>query len=196
MSINMANVKSITLGGVSVKRIEDTNGRILWSKTTQTATIELTVGAGQDITTTQSRTQLNLPSIDTIKNAIHTKTGRIASNITKVEIYTAQPLYWLPPSDTEIEPWLASNSSGTKPTSPYISGTSRTITAVCPFGSASYTDITTLINQTKTKPFYGWVVYVRVSSNNCFRMDDRYRGKLCDSNGNSPVYKIRVTYEY
>ena len=31
MSINMANVKSITLGGVSVKKIEDTNGNVLWS---------------------------------------------------------------------------------------------------------------------------------------------------------------------
>ena len=30
MSINMANVKSITLGGVSVKKIENLNGDILW----------------------------------------------------------------------------------------------------------------------------------------------------------------------
>lgn len=30
MSINMSNVKSITLGGVSVKKIEDTSGNVLW----------------------------------------------------------------------------------------------------------------------------------------------------------------------
>ena len=37
MSINMANVKSITLGGVSVKKIENLNGDVLWEGTTVTA---------------------------------------------------------------------------------------------------------------------------------------------------------------
>lgn len=32
MSINMTNVKSITLGGVSVKKIEDANGNVLWEE--------------------------------------------------------------------------------------------------------------------------------------------------------------------
>ena len=61
MSIIMKNVKSITLGGVSVKKIEDKNGNVLWDKSTQTATNELTVGEGQDITTTQSFNKLSKP---------------------------------------------------------------------------------------------------------------------------------------
>lgn len=195
MSIIMKNVKSITLGGVSVKRIEDKNGNVLWGNKIS-ATINLTVGSGQDITTTQSSTQLNLPSIDSIKNAIRTKTGIIPSSITKVEVYVGEPLYWKSPSTSEICPWLASNSSGTKPTPPSKGGTSRTLTVPTVFGSG-YVDVTTLINDTSTAPFYGWVEYVRVSSNNWFRMNGGNRGKLCDSNGDGlPVYKIRVTYEY
>ena len=193
MSIDMKNVKSITLGGVSVKKIEDTNGRVLWGGST-TATIILTVGAGQDITTTQSITQLNLPSIETIKNAIRNKTGRIVSNITKFEIYSAQPLYWKPSSNSTIRPWLASNSSGNQPESPYIIGTSRNLTTPVVFGSTSYTDITELIQETTTSPFYGWIQYG--TSTSWYRMNGGNRGKLCDSSGNAPVYKIRVTYEY
>ena len=195
MSIIMKNVKSITLGGVSVKKIADKNGNVLWQeKNTQTATIELIVGAGKDITTTQSSTQLNLPSLETIKSKINSKLGISVSNITKVEIYCESPLYWKPGSDTNMRPWLASNSSGYEPESPYIIGTSRTTTKVCPFGSASYTDITKLINQTNTTPFYGWVQYG--TSTSYYRMNGGNRGGLCNSSGNSPVYKIRVTYEY
>lgn len=41
MSINMANVKSITLGGVSVKKIENLNGDVLWSSTPELSYISL-----------------------------------------------------------------------------------------------------------------------------------------------------------
>lgn len=195
MSINMANVKSITLGGVQVKKIEDTSGRVLWGNSTQTATIELTVGAGQDITTTQSNTQLNLPSLETIKSTIRTKTGRVVYNITKVEVYGSEPLFWKPGSSNTSRPWLSSNSSGTKPTSPYIIGTSRFSTSSSQVFGRGYVDVITLINDTSTAPFYGWM---QVGTDTTwYRMNGGNRGTLCDSTGNSlPKYKIRVTYEY
>lgn len=196
MSIIMKNVKSITLGGVSVKKIADKNGNVLWEiKNTQTATIELKVGAGQDITTSQSSTQLNLPSIETIKNAIRIKTGRVVYNITKVEVYGAEPLFWIPGSGNTMRPWLASNSSGYEPDSPYIIGTSRFSTSSSQVFGSGYVDVTTLINDTSTAPFYGWMQVG--TSTTWYRMNGGNRGKLCDSTGNGmPVYKIRVTYEY
>ena len=61
----------------------------------------------------------------------------------------------------------------------------------------TYVDLTTFINKTNTKPFYGWVEYTTVSSGNYFRMNNGNRGKLCDSSGDGlPIYKIIVTYEY
>lgn len=194
MSIIMKNVKSITLGGVSVKKIEDTNGNVLWQENnTQTATIELTVGARQDITTTQSSTQLNLPSIGSIKSTINSKTGRIPIKITKVEVYGGSPLYWKPGESSSRRPWLASNSSGNSPEPPYIIGKTSSSTSTKVFGSG-YADVTTLIDDTNTTPFYGWM---QPGTNpTYYRMNGDNRGKLCDSSGNSPVYKIRVTYEY
>ena len=40
MSINMSNVKAITLGGQNVKKIEDANGNILWQKQIPLQTID------------------------------------------------------------------------------------------------------------------------------------------------------------
>ena len=193
MSINMSNVKAITLGGKNVKKISDKNGNVLWNNNTQTATIELTVGARQDITTTQSSTQLNLPSIETIKSTINSKQGISVTNITKVEVYGGSPLYWKPGNSNSRRPWLASNSSGNSPESPYIIGSTSSSTATKVFGRG-YADVTTLINNTNTTPFYGWM---QVGTNpTWYRMNGGNRGALCDTNGNSPVYKIRVTYEY
>lgn len=39
MSINMSNVKAITLGGQNVKKIEDTNGNVLWKLSIDNASI-------------------------------------------------------------------------------------------------------------------------------------------------------------
>lgn len=39
MSINMSNVKAITLGGQNVKKIEDSNGNVLWQKKVPLETI-------------------------------------------------------------------------------------------------------------------------------------------------------------
>ena len=191
MSINMSNVKSITLGGVEVKKIADKNGNVLWENKNG-STIELTVGAGQDITTTQSSTQLNLPSIETIKSTINSKQGISVTKITKVEVYGGSPLYWKP-GQSSSRPWLASNSSGYSPESPYIIGETSSSTATQVFGSG-YVNVTTLINDTNTTSFYGWMQVG--TSTTWYRMNGGNRGKLCNSSGNSPRYKIKVTYEY
>ena len=69
MSIIMKNVKSITLGGVSVKKIEDKNGNVLWENK-NISTINSTVSYGQDITTTQYAEGIVLPSSNDIKSKI------------------------------------------------------------------------------------------------------------------------------
>ena len=166
-----------------------------WDNNTYSGTIELTVGASQDITTTQDSTQLNLPSLETIRTKINSSQGVFVRNITKVEIFGGAPLYWQPGTSSTVRPWLSPRSSGTTPSGGgvYVIGTTRSSTSTAVFGSG-YTNITTLMNESTTTPYYGW--RQAGTSTSWVRMDGSTRGKLCDSSGNLPVYKIRVTYEY
>ena len=111
MSINMSNVKSITLGGVQVKKIEDTSGMVLWSGST-TATINITVGASQDITTTQYYNRIVLPSLNDIKSKVASKTGISSSaiNITKAELYLST-LHWYNDYVSDQRPYFSLSTS-------------------------------------------------------------------------------------
>lgn len=164
-----------------------------WDNNTYSATIEFTVGASRDITTTQSSTQLNLPSLDTIKKKIKSKTKRVVRKITKVEVYGGEPLYWEPGSEYNRRPWLASNSSGYSPDSPYIIGSTSSSTSRKVFGSG-YVDVTRIMSETSTTPFYGWMQVG--TGTDYYRMNGGSKGALCNSSGNLPTFKIRVTYEY
>lgn len=104
MSIDMTTVKEITHNNKEVVKIEDSNGNILWQKNVpvQTDTITLTVGASQDITTTQYYDHIVIPSKNTIKNKINSLTGRTVINITSAKVgnlkalrtgYTTSPAY-------------------------------------------------------------------------------------------------------
>ena len=66
MSINMSNVKAITLGGKNVKKISDKSGNVLWENKGE-STINLTVGEGQDCNSTQYLNAIRIPSSSTIK---------------------------------------------------------------------------------------------------------------------------------
>ncbi len=116
MSINMANVKSITLGGVSVKKIENLNGDVLWEGTptlsyisisgyttsfTQndpfvfggTVTAHYTNGSTQDVTSSALFSGYNMSSISRQRVTVsYTENG-----ITKTTSYyitvSAAPLY-------------------------------------------------------------------------------------------------------
>ena len=88
MSINMSNVKAITLGGRNVKKIEDTNGNVLWKvpgSDIKTGTINITVGSGQDITTTQYYNRIVVPSLNSIKSAVANKASISESNIVSID---------------------------------------------------------------------------------------------------------------
>lgn len=104
MSIDMTTVKEITHNNKEVVKIEDSNGNILWQKNVpvQTDTITLTVGSGQNITTTQYYDHIVIPSKNTIKNKINSLTGRTVIDITNVKVgnlkalrtgYTTTPYY-------------------------------------------------------------------------------------------------------
>lgn len=88
MSINMSNVKAITLGGQNVKKIEDKNGNVLWKlpgSDIPTGTINLTVGSGQDITIGQYFNRIVTPSLNNIKSAVANKASISESNIVSID---------------------------------------------------------------------------------------------------------------
>ena len=86
MSINMSNVKAITLGGQNVKKIEDKNGNVLWKENNnQTTTINLTVGSGQDISIGQYYNRIVVPSLNDIKSAVANKASISVSDIESID---------------------------------------------------------------------------------------------------------------
>lgn len=116
MSINMANVKSITLGGVSVKKIENLNGDILWEGTSAlssisisgyttsftqndpfvfggTVTAHYTNGSTKDVTSSAVFSGYNMSSIGTQRVTV----SYTENEITKTTYYSitvsAAPLY-------------------------------------------------------------------------------------------------------
>lgn len=277
MSIIMANVKSITLGGVSVKKIEDTNGNVLWeevpvvsldyirisgsyktrlhtgdafvfggtvrayytdgtsavvtssatfsgydmstagtytvtvsytengvTRTTSyslvvaditTATINITVGAGQDITNTQYRNYLFIPYLSAIKSKVASKTGVASSdiNITKVQL-DLSTLYWYDDSVMTSKPYFSLSTS-----SPSYFGVGAQHTTSGRYQWDTYKlDITSNLG----KSLYGYV-WQRYSSSStptytAFSTSSSSGSRFCTSTSSSkvPTYTIVVTYEY
>ena len=104
MSINMSNVKAITLGGRNVKKIEDTNGNVLWKvpgSDITTGTINITVGSGQDITTTQYYNRIVVPSLNSIKSAVANKSSISQSNILSID--TVELILGVPTSPMAVK---------------------------------------------------------------------------------------------
>ena len=192
MSINMSNVKSITLGGVSVKKIEDTNGRVLWGGST-TATINLTVGAGQDITTTQYYNRIVLPSLSTIKSKVASKTGISQSsiNITKVKL-DLSTLYWYNPYDSNDFRNAKATTSSSVDSGTTVLVSNYTTTKGVHNWIISIEDVTNYLGKTLYgyyKGASGYTAFGNYSSSNS--------GNFCKS-GNStvkPIFTIIVTYE-
>lgn len=194
MSINMKNVKSITLGGVSVKKIEDTNGRVLWGGST-TATINITVGEGQDCTSTQYLNAIRIPASWTIANAISRKTGIPSGsiNVTKVEL-DLSTLYWYNYYSGKQSPKFSTSSSNTSSTTYFGSGTERTTKYVFPWATYKI-DVTKYMN---TRLFGYSYEYDRYNQRYRSFSDSSSSGSVfCQSNGTGlPIFTIVVTYEY
>ena len=193
MSINMANVKSITLGGVEVKKIEDTSGNVLWGGST-TATINITVGASQDITTTQYYNRIVLPSLSSIKSKVASKIGTSSSNvnITKVEI-DCSTLYWYNPNNsTSYLGAKATTSSSLDSGTSVLFANSQTYRTqgVCQW-STSKTDVT---------KYLGTQLYGYWQNRNGYSQFNNYAnaagyGNFCNSSGSKPIFTLVVTYQ-
>ena len=195
MSINMSNVKSITLGGVSVKKIEDTNGRVLWGGST-TATISLTVGSGQDCTSTQYLNAIRIPSSSTIKQAISNKTGVLYDNIkvTKVEL-DLTTLYWLTDSSGKHYPVLSTSSSITSSTTYFCGGIDRTSDYVFEWSNSKY-DVTKYMNTRLFGYRYNYNYDQWHPKYSTFSDSVSSGPKFCQRNGTGlPIFTIVVTYE-
>ena len=191
MSINMSNVKSITLGGVSVKKIEDTNGNVLWQYN-NTATISLTVGEGQDITTTQYYNRIVLPSLSTIKSKVASKIGSSSNyvNVTKVE-FDESTFYWYNPNtSTSLYSAKATTSSSTTGGTGVLYSNYRNYRdqGVCQWGTSKI-DVTNYLGKT----LYGY--YVHSTTSSFGTNDNSGNGNLCNSSGSKPTFTLIVTYE-
>ena len=195
MSINMSNVKSITLGGVEVKKIADTNGNVLWENKGE-STINLTVGEGQDCTSTQYLNAIRIPSSSTIKQAISNKTGVLYDNIkvTKVEL-DLTTLYWLTDSSGKHYPVLSTSSSITSSTTYFCGGIDRTSDYVFEWSNSKY-DVTNYMN---TKLFgyrYNYNYDQWYPKYSQFYTNIGEGPTFCQSYGSGlPIFTIVVTYE-
>ena len=188
MSINMANVKSITLGGVEVKKIEDTSGRILWGGST-TATINITVGASQDITTTQYYNRIVLPSLSSIKSKVASKIGSSSSgiNVTKVELYLGT-LYWYSDYASKDTPYLSLSTSNPD----YFGGGRRRSQSGIYNWDTYKIDVTDYLG----KSLYGY----RINNDGFYEFNNSSSSgsRFCTSSSSStlPTFTLIVTYEY
>ena len=197
MSINMSNVKSITLGGVEVKKIADTNGNVLWENKGK-STISLTVGEGQDCTSTQYLNAIRIPSSGTIKGAISNKTGIDYNNIkvTKVEL-DLSTLYWYNSSSGKYAPYFSTSSSITSSTTYFGGGIDRTSSHVFQWSNYKY-DVSKYMNTRLFGYRYNYNYdqwypeYTKFTDTN-----NNSGSKFCQSYGSGlPIFTIVVTYEY
>lgn len=191
MSINMTNVKSITLGGQNVKKIADTNGNVLWENKGK-STISLTVGEGQDITSTQYLNAIRIPASWTIAREISNKTGVLQDNIkvTKVEL-DLTTLYWLNQYSGTQTPMLSTSSSNTSSTTYFASGIDRNSMYVFEWSNYKL-DVTKYMN---TRLFGYSYEYDRYNPR--YRQFSDSGSRFCQRTGTSlPTFTIVVTYEY
>ena len=187
MSINMANVKAITLGGQNVKKIEDTSGRILWQMKSGN-TINITVGKDQDITRTQYYNRIILPSLNSIKSIVASKIGTTSSsvNITKVEL-DLSTVYWYNDYLSDQTPYFSLSTSSP---SYFGGGITRSQSERYQWGSYKI-DATNYLGKT----LYGY----RTTNGGYYEFStSSYQGsRFCTSSSShsSPTFTLVVTYE-
>lgn len=163
-----------------------------WLNPLYTGTINLTVGAGQDITKTQYYNRIYLPSKSTIQNAIASKIGTasIGINVKKVELDLSTLYWYCSDSQDYFTPYLAWVNSYK-----YIledsAGTRLKGTGIRKWGT-SYYNVTS-----HSGSLYG---YIRgdVLGYYSFSNSSSSGSRFCTSSSSStlPTYTIRVTYEY
>ena len=161
-----------------------------WFNPVNTGTKTLTVGEGQDITTTQYRNYLFIPYASSIKNAIMGDIGVTTQayiNITKVEL-DLSTLYWYNDYYSTQTPYFSLSTSSP---SYFGSGTTRSSTGIYQWGSYKL-DITKYLG----KSLYGYRSTNGVY--NEFSSSSSSGSRFCTSSSSStlPTFTIVVTYEY
>lgn len=187
--IDLTKVKDIVHNGKHVKKIEDKNGRILWEIKKNSATINITVGKSQDITTTQYYNRIVLPSLSSIKSAVASKIGMSSSNInvTKVELDCSK-LHWYNDYFSSQTPYFSLSTSSP---SYFGSGTTRSESGNYQWGSYEL-DVTNYLGKT----LYG---YRKTGSiYNTFSTSSSSGSRFCSSSSSysKPTFTLVVTYEY
>ena len=200
MSINMSNVKSIRFNGYSVKKIEDINGNVLWEDKN---IMNITVGAGQDITTTQYADGIVLPSLNDIKSKIASKTGISSSSITITSINIQDnTLYWRVGSNynngTTYYGILSTNGSQASTSAPISQSESHIYTWNS--SPTSYTDVFYYMYPSSTRTLYGYIGTRSDEIGTPF-VTSRYNNNeahFCSSTNAYalPTFTLIVTYEY
>ena len=228
MSINMSNVKAITLGGRNVKKIEDTNGNVLWKapgSSITTGTINITIGSGQDITTTQYYNRIVVPSLNSIKSAVANKASISVNNIVSIDtVELILGVSTLPNAVkhgtsstryTQIKFFLVLGSTITSKvlsrgyesyTVDFTSGNyaNKSIKgAFCPTSNGTnYIDITSYLSASSTSSIYGGYAmgtteYESETPLNMFGTSSNSGVHMCAlATSTLPTYSIRVSYSY
>ena len=166
-----------------------------WFNPLHTGTINLTVGAGQDITNPQDYNEIFIPYASTIKSKIESKTGISSSyiNVTKVEL-DESTLYWYNPNNaTKLYNAKATTSSSPNGGTGVLYSTYRNYRdrGVCQWSSSSSkADVTKYLGKT----LYGY--YVSSSTQSFGTVANSSSGNFCNSSGAKPTFTIVVTYEY
>ena len=194
MSINMSNVKAITLGGQNVKKIEDKNGNVLWKvPNITTGTINFIIGSLEDFSVGQYYNRIVLPSISTIKSRVASATGVPSSDVsvTKIEL-DLSTLYWF--NNSSLNSVTAFSLTTTNRI--YFGRSEASGTGVIHWGTSNL-DITNKLSSSATTSFYGYYIDRSTAIYTEFSTSKSYP-HFCKSSSSTstPTFTIVVSYEY
>ena len=168
-----------------------------WFNPLHTTTINITVGAGQEITTSQYYDSIRIPSSSTIRNAVARKIGAepFGINLTKVEL-DLSTLYWYNNRSNYQTPEFSTSSSNTSSTTYFGSGIERRDkTGIFQWHTYNI-DVTKYMNTRLYGYNYGSYIYDKTYYK--FSTSSSSGSRFCTSSSSStlPTFTIRVTYEY
>ena len=168
-----------------------------WFNPIHTTTINLTVGEGQDCTSTQYLNAIRIPSSSTIKDAISLKTGTssFGINVTKVEL-DLSTVYWFDNRSGKHSPEFSTSSSITSSTTYFGSGIDRTGRHISQWSNYKM-DVTKYMNTRLFGYTYNYDYDNWNPKYTSFTTSVDSSPKFCQRTGSSlPTFTIVVTYEY
>ena len=194
----MTNVTQIMHGDKEVIKIEDSHG-VLWEKAdrpTATASISITVGASQNITTTQYFDRICIPSINTIKSYIETNQS---VQVKSIDIVLLNRVYFVRQYYTNayyVKGFILNGSTidseivVASATKTFPSGSSTYGKNITSTSATGGTDITSYLNTSSIKTFYGgWSGHSTSSS-----VPTTPTSMFDSTTGNSKVHYVGGTY--